>query len=161
MQGNYVAILSTSYWFEVPCNGRCLEPGPGKRGGTHRRYNPYGEPEANEELVPLTRCDTFGCGHQSTHTHDVLGEDRYDFSLTESEQSDTESEYEKELVDRDTLKEVGNVLRRGRTLAVIRTKHCQEESCQYPGQCLQRHLLHDPTRNPQEEEKCIVLWKCL
>jgi hypothetical protein len=123
MQGNYVAVISTPYWSEVPCNGYCTEPGPELCGGTHRKFSPHNDSQEKEELVPLTRCDAMKCDKRRTHTHDVVGEDTYDFPFALSDDTDTDSEYEEALLDRTNLREVGSVLKRGGILAFIRTNY--------------------------------------
>ncbi|KAK5175915.1 hypothetical protein LTR44_011524 [Exophiala sp. CCFEE 6388] len=132
----------------------------GLYGGTHRKFSPYVDSQGKEELVPLTRCAAMKCDQRRTHTHDVVGEDRYDFPFALSDETDSDSEYEEALLDRTNLREVGNVLKRGRTLAFIRTKYWIKEQCQHRNQCAQKHLLHDPKGKPKEEDKNIVLWRC-
>jgi len=160
MQGSYVTVVSTPYWSEVPCDGYCTEPGPNLCGGTHRKFSPHNNPEGKEELVPLTRCVAMKCDQRRTHTHDIVGENRYEFPFALSDDTDTDSEYEEALLDKTNLREVGNVLRRGGTMAVIRTRYWTQEPCQHQGRCVQKHLLHNPEGEPQKEDKCIVLWRC-
>lgn len=158
MPGNHIAVISTHYWTEVPCNGFCTEPGPEHCGRTHRRFNPHGDPEKKEELVPLTRCDAFGCDHRRTHTHDILGEERYDFPFSTDEHTTDE---EKEPSDEEMEVETGGkLLRRGATFAAIQTQYWKEGQCQQPQRCMQKHHYYDMGEEKQEKPQNVILWKC-
>ncbi|KAK5399522.1 hypothetical protein LTR20_008012 [Exophiala xenobiotica] len=155
MQGKTVAVLSTRHWIDGPCTEACPRLGVPGCEGTHRRFSPHENPEARDEMVPITRCNDVGCEYHGPHTHDIIGEDKYDFPF-EDEETDSDGEWEQVETTEDNKYEV---LKTGVLYAVVRTNHWLEMKCQTPGGCDRIHRVVDP-RGLEKPEKNVVLWRC-
>jgi hypothetical protein len=125
MQGKTVAVLSTRYWIDGPYTEVCPRLGVLGCEGTYRRFSPYGNLEVRDEMVLITRCNDMGYEYHGPYTHDIIGEDKYDFPF-ENEETDSDEEWEQvESIEDDKYE----VLKIGVLYVVIRTNHWLEMKC--------------------------------
>jgi hypothetical protein len=92
MLGINVVVIRTNYWVDTPCDKSCIDSlgGISQCKTLHRKFNPHGEPESRSELILLIKCEAW-CEQTALYTHDVVGQERYDFTFTiEEEDADDE-----------------------------------------------------------------------
>ena len=151
MLGMNVAVIRTNYWVDTPCDGSCKNTQEGQCKTLHRKFSPHGDPESRSELILLTKCEAW-CEHSASHTHDIVGQESYDFTFT-TEEEDADDEWEVQ-VPLYTVKEVY------KSTAVISTRYWKAEKFIHGMPCTSPHLLCFAPDEQPRERRDVTLWRC-
>ena len=149
MVGNITAVVSTRYWVDAPCDQYCAtDTAPCRHH--HRKFNPHGEPEAKKQLLMFTRCETaWGCEGKPPHTHDVAGQEEYEFPFAEYEDT-SDDDWERVPKKEDWTEPMYVVLKSYKSTAVIRTRYWKFD----------QGVLCFAPQERQAEERLVCLWRC-